>query len=216
MISRFEKNFYWTLIYLGMKNKKKKIFFSTFNFYHKNHFLNIIKPSNLIGIARDAQPVYRHLFWKYRQENGDTRVGNPPPNGLTGFNSGVLLLDLKKLRKSELYNSLLSHEKIDQLTTKYHFKGHLGDQDFFTLVGMENEEIFYVLPCEWNRQLCRWWGEHGYEQVFDEYFRCDQEVKIYHGNCNTDIPRDEDDDEFEAYRARQIAMNKTKTDRNEL
>ena len=134
-----------------------------------------------------------------------TRVGDPPPNGLTGFNSGVLLLDLAKLRKSELYDSLLNHETIDRLTAKYHFKGHLGDQDFFSLIGMEHEDMFFVLPCEWNRQLCRWWGEHGYEEVFDQYFKCEtrsenSSVKIYHGNCNTDIPRDGDEEEYEAYR----------------
>lgn len=138
-------------------------------------------------------------------------MGEPPPHGLTGFNSGVLLLDLAKLRQSELYDSLLNHETIDRLTAKYQFKGHLGDQDFFTLVGMEHEEMFYVLPCEWNRQLCRWWGEHGYEHVFDDYFRCeppsdddgranDDGIKIYHGNCNTAIPLDDDDLEYEAYR----------------
>ncbi len=106
---------------------------------------------NLIGIARDAQPVYRHLFWQYRNENPGTRVGSPPPNGLTGFNSGVLLLDLEKMRKSTLYESLITPEWVERLTKKYHFKGHLGDQDFFSLIGMEHERLFYVLPCTWNR-----------------------------------------------------------------
>lgn len=141
-----------------------------------------------------------HFKNRYRQENPGTRVGDAPPNGLPGFNSGVLLLDLAKLRQSKLYDSLLLPETVDKLTEKYHFKGHLGDQDFFSLIGMEHEEIFYVLPCEWNRQLCRWWGEHGYEDVFDDYFKCESEVKIYHGNCNTPIPRDNDEEEFEAHR----------------
>ncbi|RNA37042.1 xyloside xylosyltransferase 1 [Brachionus plicatilis] len=155
--------------------------------------------TNLIGIARDGQPVYRHLFWQFRKENLDTRVGNPPPDGLTGFNSGVLLLDLAKMRRSQLYNQLLTNEKVDYLTKKYYFKGHLGDQDFFSLVGMEHEELFYVLPCQWNRQLCRWWGEHGYGDVIDEYYKCDGEIFVYHGNCNTPLPRDSDDDEYQSY-----------------
>ena len=29
--------------------------------------------NNIIGIARDGQPVYRHLFWQYRNENPNTR-----------------------------------------------------------------------------------------------------------------------------------------------
>ena len=133
----------------------------------------------------DAQPVYRHVFWKYRNENPNTRVGNPPPNGLTGFNSGVLLLDLDKMRESSLYQSLITPESVDKLTEKYSFKGHLGDQDFFTLIGMEHEELFHILPCTWNRQLCEWWRKHGYEDVFDEYFKCENndksKINIYHG-----------------------------------
>ena len=55
---------------------------------------------------------------------------------------------------------------------------------------MEHPELFHVLDCTWNRQLCTWWKDHGYSDVFDQYFRCDGEVKIYHGNCNTPIPED--------------------------
>lgn len=149
---------------------------------------------NVIGIARDAQPVYRHLFWQYRNENPNTRVGGAPPNGLTGFNSGVLLLDLEKMRASSEYESLITAESVDKLTKKYHFKGHLGDQDFFTLIGMDHEELFYVLPCTWNRQICKWWKNHGYAEVFDDYFKCPGKVNIWHGNCNTPIPDVDDDD----------------------
>lgn len=158
-----------------------------------NGLFNDFTESNLIGIARDAQPVYRHLFWKYRNENPGTRVGNPPPNGLTGFNSGVLLLDLEKMRSSKLYDSLITPEAVERLTNKYYFKGHLGDQDFFTLIGMDYEHLFYVLPCSWNRQICKWWNNHGYKDVFNEYFQCNERVKIWHGNCNTPIPESEEE-----------------------
>ncbi|NP_001376433.1 xyloside xylosyltransferase 1 [Gallus gallus] len=144
----------------------------------------------VIGIAREMQPVYRHTFWQYRRENPQTRVGEPPPDGLPGFNSGVLLLNLEAMRRSKLYNQLLEPGMVQKLTEKYHFKGHLGDQDFFTMVGMEHPELFHVLDCTWNRQLCTWWKDHGYSDVFDQYFRCEGEVKIYHGNCNTPIPED--------------------------
>ena len=151
---------------------------------------DLFTKDNVIGIGRDMQPVYRHTFWKYRQENPGTRVGDPPPNGLTGFNSGVLLLNLENMRNSKLYNSLINGESVKQLTEEFHFKGHLGDQDFFSLLNMKYEELFHVLPCEWNRQLCQWWRDKGYQQVFDLYFNCDAEPKIYHGNCNTPIPDD--------------------------
>ena len=144
--------------------------------------------ANIMGIAHEMQPVYRHTFWQYRKEHPGSRVGEPPPYGLTGFNSGVLLLDLDKMRQSKLYKSALSPDTLKRLTEKYHFKGHLGDQDFFTLLGMEYEQLFYVLPCNWNRQLCIWWKDKGYQDVFDSYYKCQGAIKIYHGNCNTPIP----------------------------
>ncbi|XP_064642111.1 xyloside xylosyltransferase 1-like [Lineus longissimus] len=145
-------------------------------------------PNQVIGIANEMQPVYRHTFYPYRSKNQGTRVGDPPPDGKPGFNSGVLLLDLDKMRKSELYNAQINRDKIKTLTDKYSFKGHLGDQDFFTLLGMEFDDLFYVIPCCWNRQLCQWWKDKGYESIFDLYHSCKEKVNVYHGNCNTPIP----------------------------
>lgn len=104
------------------------------------------------------------------------------------YYSGVLLLDLEAMRASDLYNSLINENTLAELTKLYHFKGHLGDQDFFTLISMKYEQLFYILPCGWNRQLCAWWKDHGYQSVFDEYYTCDGPVHILHGNCNTPIP----------------------------
>ncbi|KAM4695242.1 xyloside xylosyltransferase 1 [Discoglossus pictus] len=152
-------------------------------------FDNFLQDS-VIGIAHEMQPVYRHTFWQYRRENPNTKVGDPPPNGMPGFNSGVMLLNLEAMRQSKLYNQLLELNAVQQLAKKYHFKGHLGDQDFFTMIGMEHPELFYVLDCGWNRQLCTWWKDHGYSDVFDEYYRCESHIKIFHGNCNTALPED--------------------------
>lgn len=68
------------------------------------------------------------------------------------------------------------------------FQGHLGDQDFYTLLTIENPHLVYLLPCNWNRQLCEWWKHHGYADVFDRFARCDGPIYLYHGNCNTPIP----------------------------
>ncbi|XP_034035840.1 LOW QUALITY PROTEIN: xyloside xylosyltransferase 1-like [Thalassophryne amazonica] len=147
-------------------------------------------PGVVIGITREMQPVYRHAFWQYRKENPNTRVGEPPPDGLPGFNSGVMLLDLGAMRASTLYNQLLEPSSVAKLADYYHFRGHLGDQDFFTMIGMEHPELFYTLACGWNRQLCTWWRDHGYGDIFQLYYRCDGPIYIYHGNCNTSIPDD--------------------------
>ncbi|XP_067085959.1 xyloside xylosyltransferase 1 [Osmerus mordax] len=147
-------------------------------------------PGAVIGIAREMQPVYRHTFWQYRKEHPGTRVGSPPPDGLPGFNSGVMLLDLEAMRSSALYNQLLQPGSVARLADQYRFRGHLGDQDFFTMIGMEHPGLFHPLSCGWNRQLCSWWREHGYAEVFLLYSRCDRPVYIYHGNCNSPIPDD--------------------------
>lgn len=132
----------------------------------------------------------RHTFWQYRKENPQTKVGEPPPDGLPGFNSGVMLLNLGAMRASALYNELLEPSNVAKLADQYRFRGHLGDQDFFTMIGMEHPELFYSLSCGWNRQLCTWWRDHGYGDVFQLYYRCGGPVYIYHGNCNTPIPDD--------------------------
>ncbi|GAB6031371.1 Glycosyltransferase-like 1B [Chamberlinius hualienensis] len=151
------------------------------------HFNNF-EPTNVIGIAREQQPVYRHVFHLYRKEHPGTKVGDPPPDGFTGFNSAVLLLHLQRMRDSLAYYNYLNASVVTSLVTKYKFQGHLGDQDFFTLVSLENPQLFYTLPCGWNRQLCLWWKGHGYEDVFDKYHNCDEVHHILHGNCNTIIP----------------------------
>jgi lipopolysaccharide biosynthesis glycosyltransferase len=156
-------------------------------------FFDEFHPNQIIGIARENQPVYRHLLWLYRQENPETNIGNPPPYGLTGFNSGVLLLDLNKIRQSILFNNYLEKPYlIKELKTKYHFDHpHLGDQDFYSLLSFEHQDLFFILPCYWNRQLCTWWKGKGYDDVWENYFQCnnEQNISLYHGNCNTEIPR---------------------------
>jgi hypothetical protein len=55
---------------------------------------------------------------------------------------------------------------------------------------MEHPDLVHLLPCVWNRQLCTWWRDHGYRDVFDAFAYCNGAVKLYHGNCNTPIPND--------------------------
>ncbi|XP_063965400.1 xyloside xylosyltransferase 1-like [Lytechinus pictus] len=143
--------------------------------------------SNVMGIAHDQQPTYRDAFSAYRARYPNTRVGSPAPNGLPGFNSGVVLLDLDRMRSSQLYNHYLNPLVAEFISNKYLFKGNLGDQDFYSLIGNERENLFYVLPCSWNRHLCRKLYDQ-YAPVFDSYFRCDGKIHIYHASCNSTLP----------------------------
>ncbi|XP_035911949.1 xyloside xylosyltransferase 1 [Anopheles stephensi] len=109
-------------------------------------------------------------------------------HGYPGLNSGVVMLHLDRIRRSRLYEEIIKESTVKNMADKYSFQGHLGDQDFYTLMGFEFPGLIYRLDCVWNRQLCTWWREHGYSDIFDRYFHCEGTVKIYHGNCNTRAP----------------------------
>lgn len=130
----------------------------------------------------------RHILHEYRRTNENTTIGSPLPNGFPGFNSGIVLLHLRKMRESKLYNSLLNQDVIKHICQKYQFHGHLGDQDFYTITAIDHRLLYHTLSCGWNRQLCQWWRFHGYSNVFDDYHRCEQPIMLYHGNCNSALP----------------------------
>ncbi|KAJ9575643.1 hypothetical protein L9F63_007504 [Diploptera punctata] len=143
----------------------------------------------LFGLAPELTPVYRHVLYIYRSRHKNTRFGEPlTKGGFPGLNSGVILFRLDRMRDSTLYNNLLQSQNVTYLANKYRFKGHLGDQDFYTLLAMEHPELIQMLPCNWNRQLCTWWRDHGYREVFNAFAECNGTIKLYHGNCNTPIP----------------------------
>ena len=146
---------------------------------------NSFSVTNIFGLAREQQPVYRHIFDGYRDKNPGTKVGNPPPDGITGFNSGVVLVNVSNMHGSETYKHVLQNKVLESMANKYKFQGHLGDQDLYTLLSVEYSGLFYILPCEWNRQLCTYWRDHGYADVFDLYHNCSKPVHVYHGNCRT-------------------------------
>lgn len=105
--------------------------------------------------------------------------------------SGVLLLNIEALRKSEEYNIFLTESVLTTLCNKYNFKGHLRDQDLFTLISTENEHLFYLLPEQWNTQVSVWWRDHGYRDVLDLYRRPlnkNSQVLLFHANSNSALP----------------------------
>ena len=153
------------------------------------NIFQLMGPTHLYGLAREQQPIYRHLTSEFRKRHKFSVVGNPPPFGLTGFNSGTKLIRLTSLRHNKLYNSYLDDPlKLRRLADKFHFHGHLGDQDFFTLLSFLHKDLFYELPCQWNRQLCEWWRKI-YPGIFDQYFNCTPPYFALHGNCATKISK---------------------------
>ncbi|KAK9888921.1 hypothetical protein WA026_001141 [Henosepilachna vigintioctopunctata] len=160
------------------------------------------KDTALFGLAPELSPVYRHVLKLYRSKHNNTTFGNyyhwnatsdpniPHSRGFQGYNSGILLLKLDAIRSSEEFKFLLKKSAVQTLTERYNFKqGHLGDQDFYTLIGNEYPHLIQTLNCGFNKQLCTWWKENGYSNIFDNYARCDHKIVVLHGNCNSKIPK---------------------------
>lgn len=77
-------------------------------------------PTNVMGMTLEQSPVYRHLLSVYRKAHPNTTLGSPPTlsnslsgtghagvepvhgQGFPGYNSGVVLVDIKKLRESKI------------------------------------------------------------------------------------------------------------------
>jgi len=77
----------------------------------------------LFGLAPELTPVYRHVLYLYRNKHPTTMFGEPRhKGGYPGYNSGMVLFNLERLRKSRVYNEIVNKDSVDAMTEKYHFK----------------------------------------------------------------------------------------------
>ena len=138
--------------------------------------------NKLIGVGLDLSPHYRRFLGDYLKEHPDTPLGLPGKK--QGFNTGVVLFNLDKMRYSKLYNSYMTPKMVDVLSKKYKYKMSLGDQDWFTNMGFEHPDLFYVLPCRFNTQTSIQYLRPPWEEQFEEYHFCDKKsrVVVFHRN----------------------------------
>ena len=77
----------------------------------------------LFGLAPELTPVYRHVLYFYRSKNPITTFGGPASSGgYPGYNSGVILINLDRLRKSLEYDQIVSRDSVEHMAEKYNFK----------------------------------------------------------------------------------------------
>jgi len=136
----------------------------------------------VMGIGLDLSLHYRVMLTKYAEVHPDTQLGHPGP--LQGFNSGVVLYDLEKMRKSQVYNSYLEPLMAEELLAKYLYRATLAEQDWMTNLGFSYPELFHVLPCHFNAQTSIQYMSNELVDVFDQYHYCDEweNLKIIHLN----------------------------------
>ncbi|CAH8608632.1 unnamed protein product [Heterobilharzia americana] len=131
-----------------------------YQFYEYERYLVIILDVNLLFNA-DIHDLWNHFrYFTGPQMIGITTEQNPYFETVMsslvkswkgyGYNTGVALLDLTKLRSIPWNNLWMS-------ATKFIMKnmGYLtnAEQDVINLIASRSNEIFYEISCDWNIQL---------------------------------------------------------------
>ncbi|XP_038561511.1 glucoside xylosyltransferase 1-like isoform X2 [Micropterus salmoides] len=83
------------------------------------------------------------------------RFARHPYYGKTGINSGVMLMNMTRLRDKYFKNDLTTvalkwEEILMPLLQKYKLNITWGDQDLLNIIFHHNPESMYVFPCQWN------------------------------------------------------------------
>ena len=154
---------------------------------------NAFDSSQFWGVTFEQSPYYAKALRKFRVSNRNTVFGGYTKNGgIPGLNTGVLLVDIGKLVKDRfVQDNYLTEKYYSYLINRFEAQGELvlGDQDYLSLLYFEHPELFHVLGCGWNRQLCKYFKKDlEFGKEFDLYFECKENINILHGNCNTTIP----------------------------
>lgn len=128
-----------------------------------NYFDVIFAQDKLIGLVENQSDWYLGNLWE----------GHKPWPALgRGFNTGVMLFNLKKMRDhnwNDLWSTVTAKTLLQyQLTA-------LADQDIINTIIMEEQHLHYVLPCFWNAQL----SEHS---LNDYCYHSANKFKILHWN----------------------------------
>ncbi|XP_034441237.1 glucoside xylosyltransferase 2 [Hippoglossus hippoglossus] len=84
-----------------------------------------------------------------------SRFARHPFYGVTGVNSGVMLMNLTRIRGTLFKNSMIPsglswEDLLHPLYQKY--KNHItwGDQDLLNIIFHDNPECLFIFPCQWN------------------------------------------------------------------
>ncbi|XP_010901071.1 glucoside xylosyltransferase 2 isoform X2 [Esox lucius] len=84
-----------------------------------------------------------------------SRFARHPFYGIAGVNSGVMLMNLTRIRSTLFKNSMIPNglsweDLLHPLYQKY--KNHItwGDQDLLNIIFHYNPECLYTFPCQWN------------------------------------------------------------------
>jgi len=142
---------------------------------------NQFSATQIIGLGNDLSPHYLSHANSFIKANPGTFVGSP--GRYQGFNTGVALYHLGRMRESLEYNMELDVARMRELSSeKYLMQGTVGDQDWLTLLGWERPELFHLLPCSFNVQTHEGYKNAEWASVWEQYRNCTERPKIVHKN----------------------------------
>ena len=128
------------------------------------HFFRVIsKSGKMLGLVENQSDWYLGNLWKSH---------HPWPALGRGFNTGVVLLDLKAMRERD-WNGKWRQVASENLKT--HHVTALADQDIINAVIKDSQDLHHILPCSWNVQL----SEHSLSSFC---FKNAKQFKIIHWN----------------------------------
>ncbi|XP_069484091.1 glucoside xylosyltransferase 1 isoform X2 [Ambystoma mexicanum] len=83
------------------------------------------------------------------------RFARHPYYGKTGINSGVMLMNMTRMRRKHFKNDMTGArlrwgELLMPLLKKYKLNITWGDQDLLNIMFYHNPESLFVFPCQWN------------------------------------------------------------------
>ncbi|XP_062403294.1 glucoside xylosyltransferase 1-like isoform X2 [Sardina pilchardus] len=110
------------------------------------NFLSEFNSSQLAGMAPEHEEP--RIGWY-------NRFARHPYYGKTGINSGVMLMNMTRIRAKHFKNDmtpvpLLWGEILMPLLQKYKLNITWGDQDLLNIIFHHNPEGLFVFPCQWN------------------------------------------------------------------
>ncbi|XP_057180357.1 glucoside xylosyltransferase 1 [Triplophysa rosa] len=84
-----------------------------------------------------------------------SRFSRHPYYGKTGINSGVMLMNLTRMRMAQFKNDMTPvglhwNELLMPLLQKYKLNITWGDQDLINIIFHYNPEMLFIFPCNWN------------------------------------------------------------------
>jgi hypothetical protein len=136
------------------------------------------RPPQLLGMASEQSPQYSFVT----------------AQGGYGLNSGVVLMDLQAMRESARLRRLL-YEYSAPCRSKKNCQvalplpeekslGYVADQTLFSLMSTDaagGRELFYSLPCGWNRQLSQSYSA-ATGVAYLRHWSCSAQCNLVHAN----------------------------------